>query len=206
MLKETDYGARFELLVVVEAIDWPNGEQLVAHLEADERRDDDSITPSVIESLIKIGLARGWVPARRGSCPALNDSLRRVLAEQRAGLDPRGANSPISRLRDELLRSFGRSIQVVEERHSLRISAGTDADVDVSVAVDDPSRPSFIVCYPGFDSNAESWKELREIVSKAVLIEGVVGIVNAYVKAGAVLPEFPSPRLRRNPVRRRNRR
>lgn len=79
---------------------------------------------------------------------------------------------------------------------------GSGADADVTIAVDDPERPSIVVCYPGFDANAQSWKEVREVVSRGVLVDGVVGIVKAFVKDGAVLPELPNARLRRTPKRR----
>ena len=84
MLKETDYGAWFELLLVVEAVECPNGEQLGAHLEAEDRREDDAVTPGIVESLTRAARAEGWLPTLHGSCPALSGTLRRLLAERRA--------------------------------------------------------------------------------------------------------------------------
>ena len=79
MLKETDYGACFELLLVVEADECPNGERLVAHIEAKDRREDDAVTPDVVAALIREARAGGWSPHRRGSCPPCSDALLRLV-------------------------------------------------------------------------------------------------------------------------------
>ncbi len=79
MFKETDYGACFELLLVVEANECPNGEQLVAHIEAKDRRPDDSVTPAVVAALIREARAGGWRPDRRGSCPPCSDAFLQLV-------------------------------------------------------------------------------------------------------------------------------
>jgi hypothetical protein len=84
MLKETDYGARFELLLVVEAVDAPHGEQLVAHIGADDRREGDAVTPAVVAALIREARAAGWSPERRGSAPPCDDAFLRLVRARAA--------------------------------------------------------------------------------------------------------------------------
>lgn len=73
MLKETDYGASFELLLVVEAADHLNGQQLQAHIEWRDRRETDAVTPGVVAALIRAARERGWDPSRRGQSPRCDD-------------------------------------------------------------------------------------------------------------------------------------
>jgi hypothetical protein len=79
MLKETDYGARFELLLVVEAQECRNGEQLVAHIEAPSRQKNDAVTPGVVAELIRVALKSGWDPTRPGSRPACDDAFLQLV-------------------------------------------------------------------------------------------------------------------------------
>lgn len=71
----------------------------------------------------------------------------------------------------------------------------------VGVTVDDATRPSFCVSYPGFRPEDASWGDLREVVAQNVLLPGVLWIVRAVERDGAVLPEFPRPGLRRSAKR-----
>lgn len=84
MLKETDYGDRFELLLIVEANDYPNGERLVAHLKADDRREQDVISPRLVATLITEARKLGWEPEYRGSCPPSDLLLLRLLRANQA--------------------------------------------------------------------------------------------------------------------------
>ena len=80
MLKETDYGACFELLLVVEAEECPDGEQLVAHIKWEDRRpEEDEVTPGVVAALIRQARSGGWNPSRRGSCPPCDDTFLRLV-------------------------------------------------------------------------------------------------------------------------------
>jgi len=79
MLKETDYGARFELLLVVETQECRNGEQLVAHIEAPNRQKNDAVTPGIVAELIRVALKSGWDPARPGSRPACDDAFLQLV-------------------------------------------------------------------------------------------------------------------------------
>jgi hypothetical protein len=79
MLKETDYGALFELLLVVEAEEYRNGEQLVAHIEAPNRRENDAVTPSVVAELIRVARKSGWDPTRPGSRPVCDEVFRQLI-------------------------------------------------------------------------------------------------------------------------------
>jgi hypothetical protein len=79
MVKETDYGARFELLVAVESDDVPNGTQLVAHLLADDRQPSDRVTPGVIAGLVRSARQNGWDPAVPGSAPTCDDHLLELV-------------------------------------------------------------------------------------------------------------------------------
>lgn len=79
MLKETDYGARFELLLVVESEERSNGEQLVGRLRAADRQETDAVTPGVVAEFIRTARNSGWDPSRRGSCPDCDESLHRLL-------------------------------------------------------------------------------------------------------------------------------
>ncbi|NUP05125.1 MAG: hypothetical protein HOW73_03585 [Polyangiaceae bacterium] len=83
MLKETDYGALFELLLVVEAVATPNGEQLVAHIEWRDRGLGDAVTPGVVASVIRDARQRGWEPDRRGSCPPCSDTFLQLVRARR---------------------------------------------------------------------------------------------------------------------------
>ena len=65
----------------------------------------------------------------------------------------------------------------------------------ISITVDAASRRSFCVTYPGFRPEAASWKDRQELVAQNVLLPGVLWIVRAVEKDGAVLPEFPRPGL-----------
>ena len=73
----------------------------------------------------------------------------------------------------------------------------SNSEATVGVTVDDDSLPSFSVTYPGFDHDAISWRELKELSGRAVLLAGVLWIVRAVARDGAVLPEFPNAALRR---------
>lgn len=79
MLKETDYGAMFELLLVIEAQECRNGEQLVAHIEAHNRMENDAVTPRVVADLIRLALKSGWDPARPGSRPDCDDAFLKLV-------------------------------------------------------------------------------------------------------------------------------
>ncbi len=79
LLKETDSGAFFERLLVVEADENPNGEQLVARIEAKDRRADDAVTPGVVTALIREARAGGWLPRRRGSRPPCDGPFLRLV-------------------------------------------------------------------------------------------------------------------------------
>lgn len=109
--------------------------------------------------------------------------------------------SPLAHVQAHLLQLFGGTIQIRQDSQCLIIS--TDSDRNVRVDIDDPGRPSFVVSYPALPSDAASWKDLREVVAKGVLIQGVEWLVKGFVENGAVLPEFPSETLRRSLKRRR---
>lgn len=73
----------------------------------------------------------------------------------------------------------------------------SDSEATVGVTVDDASLPSFSVTYPGFDHDAISWREMKERSGRAVRLAGLLWIVRAVARDGAVLPEFPNAALRR---------
>jgi hypothetical protein len=84
MLKETDYGAMFELLLVVEAADNPNGVQLTAHIQWRDRTKEDAVTPATVAALVRHARACGWDSQRPGSRVDCNDRfLELVRARQK---------------------------------------------------------------------------------------------------------------------------
>jgi len=79
MLKETDYGALPELLLIVKANEPLNREPLRARIEAKDRRKGDAVTPAVVASLIIFNslLERPGSPAGPWS-PPLTDGIDRL--------------------------------------------------------------------------------------------------------------------------------
>ncbi len=97
----------------------------------------------------------------------------------------------------EIVRRFGDAVRV--ERHEdMLLVHGVRCGGVVGISVDDASRPSFGVSYPGFDHDASSWRELRERTATGVLLVGVLSIVRDVAREGAVLPEFAHEALRRS--------
>jgi len=103
-------------------------------------------------------------------------------------------------LLSEITRRFGGSVtgRIREDALLLVCEANGGA---IGVSVDDASRPSFSVSYPGFGPEAASWRDQREFVARNVLLPGLLWIVRAVEDDGAVLPEFPKPGLRRSAKR-----
>jgi hypothetical protein len=100
----------------------------------------------------------------------------------------------------EVARHFGDSVRCRLEGSTLILACQRNGAV-VGVTVDDPGRPSFGITYPAFDTDAVSWKDLREYAAGNVLLVAVLGILRTVEKDGAVLPEFPRPGLRRRAKR-----
>ncbi len=73
----------------------------------------------------------------------------------------------------------------------------SNSEATVGVTVDDKSLPSFSVTYPWLRHDAASWRELKDLTGRGVLLAGVLWIVRAVERDGAVLPEFPNAALRR---------
>jgi hypothetical protein len=107
----------------------------------------------------------------------------------------------LASLAEELVRCFGKSLHVHREGKALLIQREND-DSSVYVSIADPVRPSFDVSYPSLDTDAQSWRDLRQRDAAGILFAAVLRIVRSVVKDGAVLPEFPSPTLRRSVARR----
>lgn len=97
----------------------------------------------------------------------------------------------------EIIRCFGGSVRCQIDANTLVLRCEARR-ADVAITVDDPGRPSFCVSYPGFGPEAASWRDLQEQTARNVLLEGLLSIARAVEKDGAVLPEFPNPRLRKS--------
>jgi len=106
-------------------------------------------------------------------------------------------NDALALVVEEVVRRFGKSVQVRLEGPTLLGQCGHD-EASVYISVDDPARPSFAIGYPAFDSNARSWSDLRQRDARGVLLEGLLSITGRVLRDGAVLPEFPAAGLRRN--------
>jgi len=105
-------------------------------------------------------------------------------------------DSPLAAVQEEVGRRFGPSVRCAFEGETLVLVCERNG-ATMGVTVDDPIRPSFGITYPAFDPDAVSWKDLREHAARNVLLVGVLGILRAVEKDGAVLPEIPNPGLRR---------
>jgi len=112
--------------------------------------------------------------------------------------------SGLATVERELRRRFGSSLQMRTEGAVLIVDAGNGASVHVTL--DDADRPSFILSYPCFGSDAHSHRDVEDRTARGVLLPAIVGIVDAVLTHGAVLPEFPSAALRRSLQRRSRRR
>jgi len=105
-------------------------------------------------------------------------------------------DSGLATVEHELRRGFGSSLQMRTEGLTLIIDASDEASVHVTL--DDASRPSFVLSYPCFGSDAHSQRDIEDRTAHGVLLPAIVGIVDAVLTHGAVLPEFPSAALRRS--------
>src|SRR5688572_25631602 len=106
------------------------------------------------------------------------------------------AESDLAAVEHELRRRFGSSLQIRTAGSVLIVHTGNDATVHVTL--DDASRPSFILSYPCFGIDAHSHRDVEDRTAHGVLLQAIVGIVEAVLTHGAVLPEFPSAALRRS--------
>lgn len=104
--------------------------------------------------------------------------------------------SRLATVEHELRRRFGASIQLEQVGSTPVIGAGEDAILHVTL--DDADKPSFILSYPCFGSDAHSHRDVEDRTVHGVLLQAIVGIVGAVLTHGAVLPEFPSAALRRS--------
>jgi len=96
----------------------------------------------------------------------------------------------------EFARRFGDSVRMERAGDVLSITCENGASVGVSI--DDPNVPSFAISYPCFDADAMSWRDVRDRVSRGVLLVAVLGLAAAVEQHGAVLPEFPTSSLRKS--------
>ena len=103
----------------------------------------------------------------------------------------------LDRLQSEITRRVGKVVNFEIAGSALKVVCQKNG-AQITVAVDEPSTPSFNLIYPAFMHDAQSWKDLREISGSKVLEVAVVNIVQVVVRNGAVLPEFPKPRLLRS--------
>lgn len=83
MLKDADHGGGFELLLVVEANDHLNGEQLIAQIPMRARAQEDAITPVIVAELIRDARGRGWDPERPGSRVDCDDKFLELVQARR---------------------------------------------------------------------------------------------------------------------------
>jgi hypothetical protein len=103
----------------------------------------------------------------------------------------------LAEAQSEIIRCFGRSVRCQIHADMLVLHCEASG-ADIAITVDDPSRPSFCVSYPGFDPEASSWRDVQERAARNVLLQALLWIVRAVEKDGAVLPEFPKPGLRKS--------
>ena len=102
----------------------------------------------------------------------------------------------------EVARRFGKSVRWQREGPVLVLVCERNG-ATLGVTVDDPGRPSFGITYPAFAPDAVSWKDMHERAARDVLLAGVLWILEAVERDGAVLPEFPTAGLQREARRHR---